>query len=653
MFKILHCTLGILGALALCPGVTSGQAPSQESGWRPTSTVTRTRENSAVNALNGRIPTLRQLEATDARDKRSERAVSLNRAQSATDALSPILAEGQALMQRGQWYQAKKLFEKSLRKYPENAELQAGFAQARRRYEISIRYQDASFASLARRTPLEDMIIVFDEVMADVEAYHVDRPANGELFSLGLSGLSEALYDESFLRLNEVSTDQRDRAITLIGDTREKSRGWNLCSAEEMKRATLWLARQLRRETGVSETLVLSEFLCSMICSLDAYSASLTPIQVEDVFSLIDGRFVGIGVELKSDAPTTISRVIPGSPAQECGVMVGDKIIKIDGQVTEGLSGAEIGELLQGEEGELATLELEDVNGSLRHTIARRRAIDVPSVENVHMLDAPGRIAYAKISCFQKTTATEMLQALRELEPYEPQALTLDLRQNPGGLLQEAINLSDVFLSSGVIVQTKGRNGEHSFDARSVRACELPLVILVDNNSASAAEIFAGAMQENGRALIVGTQSYGKGTVQAIIQLKCSTEITAPIAGVRLTTEKFYSPNGRAYGGVGVLPNVDVERLAQEQASRAVTMQEVSHRDWSTHGGSVAKVEERYGERLQESGSRSGRIFQGFESFGEECQSDITLATAARVALQLETQARMAQANRSALTTAE
>lgn len=152
-----------------------------------------------------------------------------------------------------------------------------------------------------------------------------------------------------------------------------------------------------------------------------------------------------------------------------------------------------------------------------------------------------------------------MIAAIDELSRLQMESLVVDLRQNPGGLLQEAIDVSNLFLDSGTIVRTRGRSGEHAYSATQSSFCSTPLVLLVDENSASASEIFAGAMKENGRAVVVGTQSYGKGTVQAIVQLSSPTQTTKPIAGLRLTTEKFYSPNGFAYGGVGVLPHVRVE----------------------------------------------------------------------------------------------
>ncbi|MBR4104715.1 MAG: S41 family peptidase, partial [Thermoguttaceae bacterium] len=255
-----------------------------------------------------------------------------------------------------------------------------------------------------------------------------------------------------------------------------------------------------------------------------------------------------------------VVRVVPNSPASESGVRAGDEIVAVDGEPTEGLTGAEIGALLQGEVGQRTTLTLRSPNdGTLRRVVATRRQIDVPSVEDVRLLDAPGRVGYFRVVCFQKTTATEMIAALDELSRLQMESLVVDLRQNPGGLLQEAIDVSNLFLDSGTIVRTRGRSGEHAYSATRTSFCSTPLVLLVDENSASASEIFAGAMKENGRAVVVGTQSYGKGTVQAIVQLSCPTQTAKPIAGLRLTTEKFYSPNGFAYGGVGVLPHVRVE----------------------------------------------------------------------------------------------
>ena len=470
------------------------------------------------------------------------------------------LAEGDALLDAGRWLDAKKRFEKGLRAFPNDETLRVRFATARRRSELELRYQDATFVELTDGASLDDVLAVFDEATLNIDNYHVDRPAPATLFAFGFDGLVEAFAHEPFYEQNGLPFERSERAEALLTKVRDASKRWRLETDADLKSAVLWLAKRLREETGVRETATISEFLCSAVCSLDAYSAHLTPVQVEDVFSMIDGRFVGIGVELKTDDPARVVRVVPNSPASESGVEAGDEIVAVDGEPTDGLTGAEIGALLQGEVGQRATLTLRSPNdGTLRRVVAIRRQIDVPSVEDVRLLDAPGRVGYFRVVCFQKTTATEMIAAIDELSRLQMESLVVDLRQNPGGLLQEAIDVSDLFLDSGTIVRTRGRSGDHSYSATQTSFCSTPLVLLVDENSASASEIFAGAMKENGRAVVVGTQSYGKGTVQAIVQLSCPTQTAKPIAGLRLTTEKFYSPNGFAYGGVGVLPHVRVE----------------------------------------------------------------------------------------------
>ncbi|MBQ2849406.1 MAG: S41 family peptidase, partial [Thermoguttaceae bacterium] len=470
------------------------------------------------------------------------------------------LAEGDALLEEGRWIDAKKRFEKGLRSFPNDETLRERFALARRRGELELRYQDATFVELTDGASLDDVLAVFDETTLNIDNYHVDRPTPATLFAFGFAGLVEAFAHEPFYEQNGLPFERSERAEALLAKVRDASKRWRIETDADLKSAVLWLAKRLREETGVRETATISEFLCAAVCSLDAYSAHLTPVQVEDVFSMIDGRFVGIGVELKTDDPARVVRVVPNSPASESGVEAGDEIVAVDGEPTDGLTGTEIGALLQGEVGQRATLTLRSpVDGTLRRVVAVRRQIDVPSVEDVRLLDAPGRVGYFRVVCFQKTTATEMIAALDELSRLQMESLVVDLRQNPGGLLQEAIDVSNLFLDSGTIVRTRGRAGEHSYSATRTSCCATPLVLLVDENSASASEIFAGAMKENGRAVVVGTQSYGKGTVQAIVQLSCPTQTPKPIAGLRLTTEKFYSPNGFAYGGVGVLPHVRVE----------------------------------------------------------------------------------------------
>ena len=562
MNKILQIAVGLLVAFLMYGTTTGNDFKTVNSQWIPTSTSNR----SQIDALEGstqsrEIPsTLRSLAPPRSSNVRAEQILPLKESEikNNREEIAKILEEGDNLTARRNWFDAKKYYEKYLRCYPDNKILQERFSEAKRRQEIEIRYQDKYFASLTSTSSVNDVLVVFDEVFVDVEKYHVDRPSYSTLFKLGIAGVAEALSEDSFYTQNNISLQSRKNALKTVEILRQKTEDVQFSTREEVRRVALWMARQLRKYASIPETATISEFLCSAVSSLDVYSSPLTPTQVEDVFSLIDGRFVGLGVELKTDMPTKIVRVIAGSPAEDAGVVAGEEIISIDGTPTAGLTGAEIGELLQGREGEEATLLVRSIDSKLRKVVAIRRPIDVPSVEDVHVLDTPGKIGYVRISCFQKTTANELLDAIAQLSKSRIKSLVIDLRQNPGGLLQEAINVSDIFLDSGTIVQTQGRNGFHSFQASRETVCSLPLVLLVDSNSASAAEIFAGAMQENERAIVVGMQSYGKGTVQAIVQLSGETASKKPIAGLRLTTEKFYSPQGRAYAGVGIIPNVVV-----------------------------------------------------------------------------------------------
>ena len=441
MFKFLQITVGVLVAF-LAFGTTTGNASeTRKSEWIPTATFNQPRSSASDGQSKTREipPSLRTLTPSQSASARTERALPLKDSWSEEDAeeIGQILDEGDALMAQRNWFEAKKLYENGLRRYPSSQALQEKFAQTRRRQEIEIRYQDHAFVSLTSASSINDVLTVFDEVFLDIEKYHVDRPSYTTLFSFGIAGVSEALSENAFYIQNGIPEESRRKALKTIDNLCKKTESIRFSTKDEVRRVILWVARQLKNFADIPETATISEFLCSAISSLDAYSSPLTPSQVEDVFSLIDGRFVGLGVELKTDAPTKIVRVIPGSPAEETGIVVGDEIISIDGSATAGLTGAEIGELLQGYEGEEAALVLRSTDSKIRKVIVVRRPINVPSVEHVHVLDSPGSIGYVKISCFQKTTANELLAAVDLLSKSQIKSLVVDLRPSHRDLRRE------------------------------------------------------------------------------------------------------------------------------------------------------------------------------------------------------------------------
>ena len=305
---------------------------------------------------------------------------------------------------------------------------------------------------------------------------------------------------------------------------------------------------------------MILEFAFGACDALDDYTTYLTPDKLEDLYAMIDGNFVGLGVELKMDRDSLLLLgVIRGGPAAEAGVKTGERIVKIGDRQIAGLSLDEAASRLEGEDGSRVRISVKDRSGSVRELTLTCRAVEVQSVPQAKILEPRLGVGYIQLSGFQKTSANELQSAVARLEREGMKALILDLRGNPGGLLNVSVEIADRFLDQGVIVTTRGRTADQSesYRAGGGAAWRMPLAILVDHDSASASEILAGALQENHRAIVIGERSYGKGSVQSIYSLR-----SVP-AGLKLTTAKFYSPRGRAYSEQGVAPDFPIRKAAK------------------------------------------------------------------------------------------
>jgi carboxyl-terminal processing protease len=308
----------------------------------------------------------------------------------------------------------------------------------------------------------------------------------------------------------------------------------------------------------VDSSKLIQGAINGMIRSLDPHSSFMTPDLYKELEVETQGQFGGIGIEITilKDVLTVVSP-IEGTPAFNAGIKSGDQIIRIDGKTTKDITIMEAVKKLRGPKDTkvIITIMRDDMSTSKDITLTRA-VIQIKSVRYKILED---NIAYIRIASFHERTAEDLRKALRETsEKLRPmKGLILDLRNDPGGLLTQAIEASDMFLTSGVIVSTRGRtkNMETKAIARNNNnEINCPIVVLVNEGTASAAEIVAGALQDNGRALIVGTQTFGKASVQTVIPLEDGSAI-------KLTTARYYTPKGRSIQAEGIKPDIVVKYI--------------------------------------------------------------------------------------------
>ncbi|MGA2797557.1 MAG: S41 family peptidase [Thermoguttaceae bacterium] len=477
---------------------------------------------------------------------------------SRTQEVDDLLNRGRQMELERRWGDALTHYEEALRQFPADSVLQRRFDSARLHYDIQRRSIDRSFSETLTRLPLDRALDLYAQVLLKIDSHYVDSPDWKDLVERGTNNLEVALSEPVFLE-RYVPETYRPATRGFCADLRAVLSVRPIRTREEAGQAVAVAAALAQKRLAVPSTVAALEYLCGATNSLDQYSSFLTPDQLNEVYSQIEGNFVGLGIELKvQQSALTIIRVITGSPAEQAGVRPGDRIIAVDGQITSSMSTDQAANLLQGVEGSYAALTVAGDDGQQRQMNVRRRRIDVPSVDQVSMIDREKGIGYFKLNCFQKTTAHDLDAALWKLQRDGMRSLIVDVRGNPGGLLVASVEAVNRFVDHGIVVTTHGRSAQedNTFTAHAEGIWQIPLVVIVDQDSASAAEIFAGAIQDLHRGTIVGVRTYGKGSVQGIFPLDGTT------AGIRLTTAKFYSPSGRPYSGIGVEPDVSPARLA-------------------------------------------------------------------------------------------
>ncbi|MDB4989467.1 MAG: Carboxyl-terminal protease [Myxococcaceae bacterium] len=333
---------------------------------------------------------------------------------------------------------------------------------------------------------------------------------------------------------------------------------------------------ELSYVSAVDQDKLIYGAIRGMVRTLDPHSDYLDPEEYRVLASDTRGRFGGVGVEIDvRDGWLTVTAVFPNGPAQRTGVRVGDRFVSIDGYRARDMPIEEAVRRMRGEPGTEVRVALRrsDDQPAIETTL-KREIISVDAVEGRVLED---RQVYVRLRVFQETTTRELADVLDQaVESLRNQGgvrgVLLDLRDNPGGLLDQAISVADEFLDEGVIVSTRGRDGRELSSAgarRSGTRPNWPMVVLVNGYTASAAEIVAGALRDHRRALIVGTRTFGKGSVQNVIELPDASAL-------KLTVARYYTPSGRSIQAEGIEPDVAIEQVSAPAGGTLAGLSEAS-----------------------------------------------------------------------------
>ena len=313
---------------------------------------------------------------------------------------------------------------------------------------------------------------------------------------------------------------------------------------------------QARYVNAPNTTALIDGAIDGMVASLDdPHSVYMPPSMFKELRQHTEGSFGGIGVTMGfKDNVVRIISVLEGTPGETAGLRAGDEILAVDGTPTSTLQNEEVALRIRGEAGTQVVLRILRDGTEQDYTITRD-VIQVPSVRGV-MVEGT-TIGYIRIGSFAEHTGDEFTSEMNRLAGSGMTSLIIDLRANPGGLITSCVAVAEQVVPAGTIVSVIDRDGGEEVYRSSLAARKYPIVVLIDENSASASEILAGALQDTGAGTIIGTTSYGKGSVQAVLPLFHED-------GLKLTIAKYVTPNGRSIDGTGITPDIVVERSPQD-----------------------------------------------------------------------------------------
>ncbi|MEX1232621.1 MAG: S41 family peptidase [Planctomycetaceae bacterium] len=429
--------------------------------------------------------------------------------------------------------------------------------------KLTYRYSDPTFVRFVNNANANSAYNLYSEINKLIDERHVKPKSYDDRVKKAVSNLLTAMDLPVFWKINGAAPSKSglDSMKAMLKNVLDEEAARNSYEANQV---LSWVVGNATDRVGLKPQLTIMEFVYGAVESMDRFSGITLPNLVSGEPRVgLEENVVGIGVEIETvEEGVKVLKVLNGGPAMDAGLKKGDIVRKIDGSSIAGMSISEVAGLIVGRAGTKLNVELFREGSAMTRTMTRR-SVTIPNVSEVSMADPIAKVGYVKLERFAASSHKELEDAMWTLYRQNMTSMILDLRGNPGGLLTSAISISDLFIPCGTIVSTKGRNAEDNSvtAATFAKTWNIPLVVLVDDGSASASEIVAAAIQENGRGVVVGTKSYGKGTVQSHFELRSVN------ATVRLTTANFYAPSGRVMADVGVTPDELVDESSVDTSN--------------------------------------------------------------------------------------
>jgi carboxyl-terminal processing protease len=472
--------------------------------------------------------------------------------------------------QRQDWFAAAASYENLLRKNRDDVELRAAFVRSLRHLHLARRHRDPSYETVVQQMSPSQALDIYQKVLLLVPSVYIDQVRTGipDLFASGVQELLYALEDATFVRLylpGATGTDAFKEFRARLTKLRDHRPG---PTTRQQARDQVFGVGQMAQDLDlpISKAFLVAvafEMAAGACNALDEYTLFLTPGSAANEALGIDAP-VGVGFEVVAMGDQHfISRVFPNTEAMELKLSPQDRLVRINGQLVAGLSGEAVATLLRGAVGTTVEIEVQPFNQEgIQKVRLLRQAFVIPSVEHriLDAMDMPAMepIGYLRISSFQHSTVQEVREALGQLQTAGARGVILDLRGNGGGLFQSAISVAELFLPEGqVIVRGEGPLPQFNklFPAPLGNPLTLPLAVLIDGDTASAAEVVVGALKDQNRARLFGQPTFGKGLIQCIIPVTKPGPAGHIATALKITVARFFTPGKQPVNLQGIAPH--------------------------------------------------------------------------------------------------